>query len=279
MQKALEHGYSRDPVYRERADDIVGIFYVKDALKRLHDEAGKADAAPLRSLVRPVLFVPATTGAARLLRRFQSGNQHMAIVLDEYGMPVGLVTVEDVLEEIVGDRVGAGGDDLLADLGGVGGGRWLHAQRQHQHPGRRLDRRDQRVAQQQPEWPQGGQREQQRALRPRLGDARWQRSSEPQHDDGVGRHRRDLAAGTEGLRQRPQAEHPRRRRRQAGDQQVLRVVATDRLGAGLGLGFGQALGGEALPQARRRVGQQSGRGQRAEGAERCRQQGDGEVAG
>ncbi|MFN9705468.1 MAG: transporter associated domain-containing protein, partial [Planctomycetota bacterium] len=75
----------------------------KDALQRLHDEAGKADAAPLRSLVRPVLFVPATTGAARLLRRFQSGNQHMAIVLDEYGMPVGLVTVEDVLEEIVGD--------------------------------------------------------------------------------------------------------------------------------------------------------------------------------
>jgi CBS domain containing-hemolysin-like protein len=103
VQKALEHGFSRYPVYRDRADDIVGIFYVKDALKRLHDEPGRSEAAPLRSLVRPVLFVPATTGAAQLLRRFQAGNQHMAIVLDEYGMPVGLVTVEDVLEEIVGD--------------------------------------------------------------------------------------------------------------------------------------------------------------------------------
>ncbi len=103
VQKALEHGFSRYPVYRERADDIVGIFYVKDALKRLHDEPGKVADAPLRSLVRPVLFVPATTGAAQLLRRFQAGNQHMAIVLDEYGIPVGLVTVEDVLEEIVGD--------------------------------------------------------------------------------------------------------------------------------------------------------------------------------
>jgi CBS domain containing-hemolysin-like protein len=103
VQKALEHGFSRYPVYRERADEIVGIFYVKDALKRLQAGGGESGRTTLRELVRPVLFVPETTGAAQLLRRFQAGNQHMAIVLDEYGMPVGLVTVEDVLEQIVGD--------------------------------------------------------------------------------------------------------------------------------------------------------------------------------
>ena len=102
VHRALEHGFSRYPVYRERADEIVGVFNVKDALKRLH--GGDAAGNPtLRDLTRPVLFVPETTGAAQLLRRFQAGNQHLAIALDEYGSPVGLVTVEDVLEQIVGD--------------------------------------------------------------------------------------------------------------------------------------------------------------------------------
>lgn len=102
VHRALEHGFSRYPVYRERADEIVGVFNVKDALKRLHGPDATANPT-LRELARPVMFVPETTGAAQLLRRFQAGNQHLAIALDEYGSPVGLVTVEDVLEQIVGD--------------------------------------------------------------------------------------------------------------------------------------------------------------------------------
>jgi putative hemolysin len=103
VQKALEHGFSRYPVYRDRIDEIIGIFYVKDALRLMQDDVGQCSGTPLRSMLREVLFAPETTGAAQLLRRFQSGNQHMAIVIDEYGTTVGLVTVEDVIEAIVGD--------------------------------------------------------------------------------------------------------------------------------------------------------------------------------
>lgn len=103
VQKALEHGFSRYPVYRERIDEVVGIFYVKDALRLLQADADKLAATPVSAMLREVRFVPETTGAAKLLRRFQGANQHMAIVIDEYGTTVGLVTVEDVLEAIVGD--------------------------------------------------------------------------------------------------------------------------------------------------------------------------------
>ncbi|MGB3966092.1 MAG: hemolysin family protein [Planctomycetota bacterium] len=115
VQKALEHGFSRYPVYRERIDEVVGIFYVKDALRLAHDDTGKLAATPLQTMLRQPLFVPETTGAAQLLRRFQAGNQHMAIVIDEYGTTVGLVTVEDVLEQIVGDI----GDEYDAPVAGT----------------------------------------------------------------------------------------------------------------------------------------------------------------
>jgi CBS domain containing-hemolysin-like protein len=103
VRKALEHGFSRYPVFRDRIDEVVGVFNVKDALGRLQDGGTELDATPLRSLLREPLFAPETMGAAQLLRRFQAANQHMAIVIDEYGTTVGLVTVEDILEEIVGD--------------------------------------------------------------------------------------------------------------------------------------------------------------------------------
>ncbi|MBL8729592.1 MAG: HlyC/CorC family transporter [Planctomycetes bacterium] len=101
--QALEQGFSRYPVYRERLDEVVGIFYVKDALKLLKDDAETTTSDTLASIMREPLFVPETMGAAQLLRRFQAGNQHMAIVLDEYGTTAGLATVEDLIEEIVGD--------------------------------------------------------------------------------------------------------------------------------------------------------------------------------
>ena len=102
VRKALEHGFSRYPVFRDRIDEVVGIFNVKDALVLLQPEGLQA-TTPLRAMLREALFVPETTGAAQLLRRCQAKNQHMAVVIDEYGTTVGLVTVEDLLEEIVGD--------------------------------------------------------------------------------------------------------------------------------------------------------------------------------
>lgn len=103
IAKALEHGFSRYPVYQHSLDEVTGVFYVKDALRFLHDDHGHDPATPVGSLLRPPLFVPATMGLAQLLRRFQKGHLHMAIVLDEYGTTAGLVSVEDVLEQIVGD--------------------------------------------------------------------------------------------------------------------------------------------------------------------------------
>ncbi len=94
----LKEGHSRIPVYEETLDHIVGILYAKDLL-RVTDPASFS----LREMMRPVLFVPETKDLASLLREFQSGRRHMAIVLDEYGGTAGLVTIEDILEELVGE--------------------------------------------------------------------------------------------------------------------------------------------------------------------------------
>ncbi len=103
VQKALEHGFSRYPVYHERIDEVVGIFYVKDALRLLQPGNAEQAKKPVRTMLRQTIYVPETAGAAQLLRQLQAGHQHMAIVIDEYGTTVGLATVEDLLEEIVGD--------------------------------------------------------------------------------------------------------------------------------------------------------------------------------
>ncbi|MGE3175686.1 MAG: hemolysin family protein [Planctomycetota bacterium] len=101
VRQALEHGFSRYPVYRERIDEIVGIFYVKDALALVQgDDAG---AAKVETMMRPPLFVPESMAVPQLLQRLQADKVHIAVVLDEYGTTAGLVSVEDALEEIVGD--------------------------------------------------------------------------------------------------------------------------------------------------------------------------------
>ena len=96
----IEEKYSRLPVYRETIDHIEGIIYVRDLLQAWAD--GKEDQ-PLSELLRDAFFVPETIPASELLKRFQQNHIQIAIVIDEYGGVAGLITVEDVIEEIVGE--------------------------------------------------------------------------------------------------------------------------------------------------------------------------------
>jgi len=97
----FDAGHSRVPVYRDSPDDLVGILYAKDLLQQI----GKIESGEisLHSILREPLYVPESTGIEALLERMRREHVHMAIVLDEYGGVVGLVTMEDILEEIVGD--------------------------------------------------------------------------------------------------------------------------------------------------------------------------------
>ena len=95
-----EKGHSRIPVYEENIDNIVGVLHVKDLLRCWYEYRQEVD---LRDVLRPPLFVPETKRIDDLLQEFKSERTHMAIVLDEYGGTAGLVTIEDVLEEIVGE--------------------------------------------------------------------------------------------------------------------------------------------------------------------------------
>ena len=96
----LEFGYSRIPVYRENLDDVLGIIYAKDVLKALHQ--GKHDA-PLNEVIREAHYLPESKKVAELLREMQRDKFHIALVTDEYGSLSGLVTLEDLLEELVGE--------------------------------------------------------------------------------------------------------------------------------------------------------------------------------
>lgn len=96
----LQHGFSRIPVYREDLDHCEGFIYAKDVLRCLHQ--GQHDL-PLDRVMRPAHFVPESKKAAELLREMQRLKFHAALVTDEYGSVVGLVTLEDVLEELVGE--------------------------------------------------------------------------------------------------------------------------------------------------------------------------------
>jgi len=96
----LQYGYSRIPVFEEDLDEVIGLVFAKDVLKALHQ--GKQDMS-LRDIVREAHFVPESKKAADLLREMQKEKFHIALVTDEYGSVVGLVTLEDLLEELVGE--------------------------------------------------------------------------------------------------------------------------------------------------------------------------------
>lgn len=98
----LQHGYSRIPVVHEDLDDVVGVVYAKDVLKALH--LGRADV-PLRDVVRQARFVPESKRAAELLKDMQRDKFHLALATDEYGSTTGLITMEDLIEELVGEIV------------------------------------------------------------------------------------------------------------------------------------------------------------------------------
>ena len=96
----LENGFSRIPVYNETIDDIVGILYVKDLME--HIKNGDLNS-PISEFVRTPYYVPETKSIIEILKEFRTLKVHIAMVLDEYGGVVGLVTIEDLIEEIVGE--------------------------------------------------------------------------------------------------------------------------------------------------------------------------------
>ena len=98
LQKILENGYSRNPVYKDNIDNIVGVLYAKDLLAHLNKKSFK-----WQNLLREAYFVPENKKLDDLLDDFRERKNHLAIVVDEYGGTSGLVTLEDVIEEIVGD--------------------------------------------------------------------------------------------------------------------------------------------------------------------------------
>ncbi len=103
MSVFLSRGYSRLPVVGKNIDDISGILYVKDVARVLHEVPAKMEKTLVSELARPVVFVPESKPVDDLLREMQLSSTHIAVIVDEYGGVAGLATMEDVIEEIVGE--------------------------------------------------------------------------------------------------------------------------------------------------------------------------------
>ena len=103
MSLCLRSGYSRIPVIDESLDDVLGMAYLKDVTRRVFDNHTSESTEKVESIMRPCLFVPDSKKAADLLREMQASRTHVAIVVDEYGGTAGMVTIEDIVEEIVGE--------------------------------------------------------------------------------------------------------------------------------------------------------------------------------
>ncbi|NDW09264.1 hemolysin family protein [Dysgonomonas sp. 520] len=99
LETVIEDGYSRIPCYEDSIDNIIGVVHLKDILKKMR-QSGNVD---IRSIVRPVSFVPETKRIGQILKEFQVKHQQIAMVLNEYGGIDGIITMEDILEELVGE--------------------------------------------------------------------------------------------------------------------------------------------------------------------------------
>ncbi len=120
LEQAITAGYSRIPVYTETIDDVIGIAFTKDLVRTVRPGSGAGDPGrgagasgppgesgrqPVAGVVRPAHYVPETKRVAPLLREMQKGQFHIAVVIDEYGGTAGIVTLEDLIEELVGEIV------------------------------------------------------------------------------------------------------------------------------------------------------------------------------
>jgi CBS domain containing-hemolysin-like protein len=103
LSLALRSGFSRIPVIGEGTDDVLGVAYLKDLVRRTYVHREGESVEKVESVMRPAIFVPESKPVDELLREMQTQQTHVAIVVDEYGGTAGLVTIEDVLEEIVGE--------------------------------------------------------------------------------------------------------------------------------------------------------------------------------
>jgi putative hemolysin len=116
----LEEGYSRMPVYRDSIDNIIGMIYTKDLLGLLEYR----DVIILQDIIRPAYFVPETKKISQLMRELQQRKLHMAVVIDEFGGTEGIITMEDIIEEIVGE-IHDEYDEVVKDIESVADGSFL----------------------------------------------------------------------------------------------------------------------------------------------------------
>jgi len=103
VKEVLDSGHSRIPLYEEDQDNIIGVLHVKDILKSISKANGDFSAVNAKKIMRETWFVPETTSVVKQLRTFQQKREHFSLVVDEYGALMGVLTLEDILEEIVGD--------------------------------------------------------------------------------------------------------------------------------------------------------------------------------
>jgi len=115
IKEAIASGHSRIPVYRGDTDNIIGVLHMKDLLKAITRTNGSVETLDVKKIARDAWFVPETTSAVKQLRAFQQKREHFALVVDEYGSLMGIISLEDILEEIVGDIQ----DEYDEELAGV----------------------------------------------------------------------------------------------------------------------------------------------------------------